>query len=93
MAWGQFQTGFDPVEEQQKVATLVWDTSTLSWVKMTQPASGFGLPSYDAISLARGTTTDTFTYYVGGLTGTLVATVTITYTDSTKATMSSVVKT
>jgi hypothetical protein len=40
-----------------------------------------------------GATTDVYTYKTGGSGGTTVATVTITYTDSTKAIISSVAKT
>ena len=37
-------------------------------------------------------TVDTYKYYQNGLSGTLVATITITYTDSTKSVLSSVVR-
>jgi hypothetical protein len=40
-----------------------------------------------------GATTDVYTYKSGGSGGTTVATVTITYTDSTKGTISTVAKT
>lgn len=49
---------------------------------------------YDAIGVnLSGGTTDVYTYYTGGLAGTLVRTVTITYTDSTKSVLQSVVGT
>jgi hypothetical protein len=54
---------------------------------------GISIPIYDAASLSSGSTTDVWTFRTGGVGGTLVATVTITYTDSTKATISTVVKT
>ena len=54
---------------------------------------GFDIPSYDYLSLAQATTTDTWTYKTGGSGGSTVATVTITYTDSTKATIANVAKT
>jgi hypothetical protein len=50
--------------------------------------------SYDAIAYTdTSSTVDTYTFYLGGLSGVLVATVTITYTDSTKAVVSTVVRT
>jgi hypothetical protein len=87
-----FRTGFDYDEQQQKVAGLVWDIASLSWVKETQAggAAGLNLPVYDYASLASGATTDVWTFKSGG---TLVATVTINYTDATKATITSVAKT
>lgn len=54
---------------------------------------GFDISSYDYISVAYAGTTDTFTYKTGGAGGTLVGTITITYTDSTKVNISTVVKT
>lgn len=55
--------------------------------------NGLSLPAYDYVSLAVAATTDTYTFKTGGAGGTTVATVTITYTDSTKAVISTVVKT
>ena len=49
--------------------------------------------TFDFITLTPGTLTDVWKYYAGGSGGTLVATVTITYTDSTKATIASVGRT
>ena len=49
--------------------------------------------SYDYLSLSSGTTTDTWSYRTGGASGRLVSTVVITYTDSTKATISTVART
>ncbi len=46
---------------------------------------------YDAISVTYPTaTTETFTYKTGGLSGTTVRVITVTYTDSTKEFISSV---
>lgn len=39
------------------------------------------------------TVTEIYSYYKGGLTGTLVATVTVVYTDASKAVLDSVVRT
>jgi len=46
--------------------------------------------AFDYVSLAQASTTDTYTFYQGGSGGTLVNTVTITYTDSSKNTLSNV---
>lgn len=50
--------------------------------------------SFDAIGATYPTaTTEVYSYYTGGLAGTLVATVTVTYTDSTKEVLVSAVRT
>jgi hypothetical protein len=54
---------------------------------------GLSIPIYDYAALAQGSTTDVWTFKTGGAGGSLVATVTITYTDSGKGTISTVVKT
>lgn len=54
--------------------------------------SGPGIPAWDYMSLATASTTDTYTFKTGGASGTTVATLLITYTDSTKATISTVVR-
>ena len=55
--------------------------------------SGAGLPLWDYMSLATGATTETYTFKLGGSGGTTVATLTVTYTDSTKETISTVERT
>lgn len=53
--------------------------------------SGFGIPSYDYVSVAYPTSTqEIYTFNTGGSGGTTVATVTINYTDSTKNLISNV---
>lgn len=54
---------------------------------------GFNLNVYDYLTLTQASTTDTYNFYVGGSGGTLVNTLVITYTDSTKATIANVAKT
>jgi len=52
------------------------------------------IESFDAIGATYPTaTTEVYSYYTGGLAGTLVATVTVTYTDSTKEVLVSAVRT
>ena len=46
---------------------------------ITATIGGFGIPSYDYISLAQASTTDTYTFKSGGAGGSTVATVTITF--------------
>lgn len=48
---------------------------------------------YDYIAVTPGSTTDTYKFYSGGLVGTLVSTVVLTYTDSTKSTLANVART
>lgn len=61
----------------------------------THPVSGTLVTNqYDAVSVAYTSgTVETYSFFSGGLAGTLVNTVVVTYTDNTKANISSVVKT
>lgn len=71
-------------------ANYVWDGS--NWQR--KPNIGLVPKAYDYMSYTNtNATTDTYTYYTGGVGGTLVATVTIVYTDSTKAQVSTVTRT
>jgi len=78
------------------LSAVLWDGSlqasglVIGTVKISD---GFNLGIFDYVSLTSGGTTDTYVFKTGGSGGTTVATVTITYTDSTKATISTVVKT
>jgi hypothetical protein len=54
--------------------------------------SGLAIPLHDAIEYTPAATTDTYEFFVGGLAGTLVSTVLITFTDATKAVLQSVVR-
>jgi hypothetical protein len=65
---------------------------------MSIKTSGFGhgwpiydfkavIAGYNYVGLTQTSTTDTWTYKMGGSAGTTLATVTITYTDTTKATI------
>jgi hypothetical protein len=53
---------------------------------------GFSMLAYDYVSQARATLTDTWSFYSGGSGGTLVATITIAYTDASKAVIANVAK-
>lgn len=80
----------DPVYRVKRVSNFVSDGQGNIVREM---AEGFQIGSYDYISLAQDTLTDTWTYKTGGSGGTTVATVTVTYTDSGKGTIASVAKT
>ena len=56
----------------------------------TRVVKGLKLPVYDYTSLSQASTTDTWTFKIGGSSGTVVGTLLITYTDSTKETISTV---
>jgi hypothetical protein len=55
--------------------------------------AGLVSESYDAVKLSQTGTEDIYKFYSGGISGTLIATVTITYTDSSKETIDNVVRT
>lgn len=56
--------------------------------------SNFGVPVHDAINVnVSGGTLDVYTFRTGGVAGTVVGTITINYTDATKGTIASVVRT
>lgn len=56
--------------------------------------NGLSVPYYDYVSVAYPlTTTEVYTFKVGGAGGTTVATVTIVYTDATKENLSTVTRT
>lgn len=81
-----------------KILADVWD-STNHWLKVSiqnptiTTVNGIGLPAYDYVTYTSGSTTDTYVFKVGGSGGSTAATVTLTYTDSTKAVLSTVAKT
>ena len=76
-----------------EIAVEAINTKTPALVSGAVPViSGLGVPAHDAISASFAATTDTYTYKTGGLSGTTVSTVVITYTDSTKAVLQSVVR-
>lgn len=51
---------------------------------------GLVLPQWDFASLTEASTTDTWEYKNGGSSGTIIALLVITYTDSTKNTISTI---
>lgn len=72
----------EPATNELKVAASV--------ISMT---NGIGVPDHDYIGVAYAATTDTYTFKTGGSGGSTVATVVVTYTDSTKEFIDSVART
>lgn len=73
----------------KRVVPYYWDGT--NWQRQ---GGGLVPKSYDSIVYTNTSgTVDTYTYYTGGTGGTLVATVTVTWTDSTKTVLTSVVRT
>lgn len=64
-------------------------TTTNPWDVVT----GFSIKIYDYIAYTSASTTDTYVYKTGGSGGTTQGTVVVTWTDSTKTVLSTVVKT
>lgn len=75
----------------KKVASYGWDAQSSQWRRSPAPYVPY---AYDYVGVnTAGSTTDVYTFYQGGSGGTLVATVTINYSDSTKSTTTSVART
>jgi hypothetical protein len=72
----------------KRVAPYYWDGT--NWQRQ---GAGLVPSSYDYLSYTSNTTTDVYEYYQGGSGGTLIATITVTWTDSTKTVLSSVART
>jgi len=66
---------------------------SLSGTVSTKETTGLNPSVYDFISFVASTTFDTYTYKSGGSGGVTVATITISYTDSSKSTISTVQRT
>jgi hypothetical protein len=59
---------------------------------LLQGIAGFNVAGYDYISLTQNSTQDIWAFKTGGSGGTIVETITITYTGTNKQTISNVVK-
>jgi hypothetical protein len=83
-----------PVAVDPTTGGLVTSSSTSkSSIVGIDPIGQYGV-SYDTITYtATSGTVDTYIYKAGGIAGTTTATVTVTFTDSTHATLVSVVRT
>jgi len=76
--------GYDSVTDTIKVSGTVTSNSEGILAGVDFDSIGVTYPN---------STTEVYSYYLGGLSGTLEATVTVIYTDSTKANLLSVVRT
>jgi len=74
--------------EAKRVASYGFDGT--NWGRIPLP---FTKSPYDYVSIAYNSTSDVYTLKSGGSGGTTVATITLTYTDSGKGTLSSVERT
>lgn len=82
-----YSTDFEVTPPLLQFGQKIWNGT--GWIR----GGGFGLPAYDYVSLAVSpATTETYTFKTGGASGETVATVVITYTDSTRATISTVAR-
>ena len=73
------------------VIKAIFNGSNAINVVATSPLVGSG--AFDAIVFSATSTSDVFAYKAGGISGTLVSTVTINYSDASKSTILNVVKT
>ena len=62
-------------------------------IAVSNPVNGFGIPVYDYMLPTYYSSSTVYEYYVGGSTGILVGTLTVTYTDDSKAVIQTVAKT
>ena len=81
-----------------KIFASVWDSLNnrlnVAVQNIVATTEGLSIPAHDYISYTNTSgTVDTYVYKTGGSGGTTVATLTITYTDTTKSQPSSIVKT
>ena len=86
---------FDETYRLKKVGPFGWSGSAMVQVRVNSSGeivttSGAGIPTWDYAALTQAATTDTWTFKTGGSGVTTVRTVVVTYTDSTKATISNV---
>lgn len=82
-----------PVSASIDTTGLATDTKQDTQTALLGGIAGLLPTAFDYISQAQDTLTDTWTFKTGGAGGTTVSTITITYTDATKAVISTVVKT
>jgi len=79
-----------------QITTLTPQTNALTDTQLRATAvptqSGLGIPIHDAMAYTSAATTDTYVYRTGGIAGTIVATVVMSYTDATKAVLTTVVR-
>lgn len=78
--------------EAKRVVPYYWDGS--NWQRQPFAPGNLVTQAYDYVSVAYPTTTtEVYSFKNGGSSGTLITTLTLTYTDTTKDNLSTVVKT
>lgn len=76
----------------KRVANYGWGPN--GWIRLAAGPAGLVTTPWDYLAYtATSSTVDTYQFYLGGSGGTLQATLTITYTDTTKSQISSLAKT
>ena len=69
-------------------------TNTTGIITVLQSIAGFNIPAYDYVGVTYPTgTSEVYVFKTGGSGGTTVATVTLVYSDTTKASLTSATKT
>jgi len=87
------KTDFDSDANPSIDSRAVGSTGTLEGAKTQVVTWGFAIRDYDYIGVTYPTATqEVFVYKTGGSGGTTLATLTVDYTDSTKANISAVAK-
>jgi len=88
------------VDDERKIDLLEQGSTTVLPVTLVNgdgdalaAPSGLVSENFNAISVSVTATEDIYSYKTGGVSGTTVATTTVTYTDSTKTQLLTVVKT
>lgn len=80
--------------QAKRVALYGYDSTNNSWARASSTFGKLVPEKYDYITATYpDSVTEVYTYKSGGSGGTLVATVTVVYTDSTKANVSTVART
>jgi len=92
------QIGSSSKTTSELITNLKWNSSmgirNSSGSPIDPATDAIGIGTFDYVSRTlTNSTTETYTFYKGGATGQLVATIVIVYTDSTLATVSTVTKT
>ena len=82
-------TGASTVAAQNSQTTLLAQIED----DLANPVNSFGIPTYDYVLPVYASTTTAYQYKTGGSGGTLVGTLTITYTDSSKTVIDNVLRT
>lgn len=78
--------------DAKKVAIYNWDNTSQEWFRSSAAATMIQSP-YDYVSITYNSTANVYQFYLGGSGGTLVGTITLQYSDSTKSQLNTVART